>query len=221
MKAEKLIKLLAVTLILASAAIGCKKGLQGTTPLPGYKVGSISERPQGPKMSDVPPSPPTTPPDTVAKSNEMPPPSVPTTGIEPNPGGSHEGWIQDRKAFEAQTVYFEFDKATIKSSEISKLEAVASQMKSSYQGKALLVEGHCDERGTEEYNRALGERRALAVREFLVRLGMDPATVDTISFGEDRPADPAHNEAAWSKNRRGQIVLLSPPTGPVAGGSNP
>ena len=76
---------------------------------------------------------------------------------------------------------------------------------------ALLIEGHCDERGTEEYNRALGERRALSVREFLVTLGVAPDRVETVSFGEDRPADPGHSSAAWDKNRRGEIVLLSPP----------
>src|SRR5437899_12093675 len=76
---------------------------------------------------------------------------------------------------------------------------------------AVRVDGHCDERGTEEYNRSLGERRALALREELVRLGIDPTRVDTISYGEDRPADPGHDESAWRKNRRGEFILLTPP----------
>jgi peptidoglycan-associated lipoprotein len=78
----------------------------------------------------------------------------------------------------------------------------------------LRIEGHCDERGTEEYNRALGERRALAAREYLVlQKGLDASLVDTISYGEDRPADTGHNEAAWSKNRRDEFILLKPPGG--------
>jgi len=64
-------------------------------------------------------------------------------------------------------------------------------------GKALRIEGHCDERGTEEYNRSLGERRALAVRESLIHAGMDANLIDTISYGEDRPADPGHDKDAW------------------------
>ena len=80
-----------------------------------------------------------------------------------------------------------------------------------YPSAAVQVEGHCDERGTEEYNRALGERRALAAREALIGLGIASDRVDTISYGEDKPAVPGHNESAWSKNRRGAFVLLTPP----------
>ena len=80
-----------------------------------------------------------------------------------------------------------------------------------YRGKALRVEGHCDERGTEEYNRSLGDRRSLAIREYLARAGMDSQMIDSISYGEDRPKVQGHNEAAWSKNRRGEFILLDPP----------
>ena len=112
--------------------------------------------------------------------------------------------------FKADTVYFKFDEATIKASETHKLDSVSSRMKQ-YRGKALRVEGHCDERGTEEYNRSLGDRRALAIREYLVRAGMDHQMIDSISYGEDRPSVQGHNEAAWSKNRRGEFILLDPP----------
>jgi peptidoglycan-associated lipoprotein len=78
--------------------------------------------------------------------------------------------------------------------------------------KAVRVEGNCDERGTEEYNRSLGERRALAVREELVRLGIDPTRVDTKTWGKDNPAnDPGHDEAAWKKNRRDEFIVLTKP----------
>ena len=113
--------------------------------------------------------------------------------------------------FREQTVYFDFDKSAIKPSEVGKLQTVASKFKG-MPGKALRIEGHCDERGTEEYNRSLGERRALAVREKLVSFGVEANLIDTVSFGEDKPVDPGHNESAWSQNRRGEIILLSPPT---------
>ena len=116
---------------------------------------------------------------------------------------------QDRSQFREQTVYFDFDKSTIKSSEQSKIQAVASFLKSE-QRMMIEIEGHCDERGTAEYNRSLGERRALAVREYLISLGVAGERATTISFGEDRPADPGHGEAAWAKNRRGEFVLLRP-----------
>jgi len=68
-----------------------------------------------------------------------------------------------------------------------------------------VVEGHCDERGTQEYNMALGERRALAVRDYLINLGVPGQNLLTISYGEERPVDPGHNEAAWAKNRRAEF----------------
>jgi peptidoglycan-associated lipoprotein len=73
------------------------------------------------------------------------------------------------------------------------------------------VEGNCDERGTEEYNRSLGERRALAGREQLIGLGIDSGRVDTLSYGEDKPLSDGHNESAWKQNRRDDFILLTPP----------
>lgn len=121
-------------------------------------------------------------------------------------------WIADVDAFKDQTVYFDYDKANVKPGEIEKLREVARRMKSSFQGKALRIEGHCDERGTEEYNRTLGDKRAQAIRELLASEGLDPTMMPTITLGEDKPADPGHSEAAFSKNRRGELVLLSPPS---------
>ena len=116
---------------------------------------------------------------------------------------------QDRSAFAAETVYFDYDSSTIKSGEQAKLSAVASALKSDASAK-LLIEGNCDERGTEEYNRSLGERRALAAREALANDGVDASRVATRSYGEDRPADPGHTQASWAKNRRDEFVLLHP-----------
>jgi len=114
---------------------------------------------------------------------------------------------QDRAALASQTIYFDYDSSSIKPVEHMKLEAVASALKSDSSAK-LLVEGHCDERGTEEYNRSLGERRALSAREELAIMGVDAGRIATRSYGEDRSADPGHSESAWKKNRRDEFVLL-------------
>jgi len=139
-----------------------------------------------------------------------------TLGNGPAPTGGGEAapfnpddMAQDRSAFAADTVYFDYDSSTIKGSEQSKLTAIASALQSDASAK-LLVEGYCDERGTEEYNRSLGERRALAAREALANAGISADRVATRSYGEDRAADPGHTPAAWSKNRRDEFVLLHP-----------
>ena len=119
---------------------------------------------------------------------------------------------QDRAALAAYTIHFAYDRSDIRSSEKANLAAVAQALSSDPNTK-LLVEGNCDERGTEEYNRSLGERRALAAREALAKLGVDPMRVETRSFGKDKPVDPGHDESAWAKNRRDDFVLLHPKTG--------
>jgi peptidoglycan-associated lipoprotein len=116
---------------------------------------------------------------------------------------------QDRAALALDTVYFDYDSSSIKSGEQSKLDGVANALKSDPSAK-LLIEGNCDERGTEEYNRSLGERRAQAAREALANSGVDAGRIATRSYGEDRPADPGHTATAWAKNRRDEFVLLHP-----------
>jgi peptidoglycan-associated lipoprotein len=115
-------------------------------------------------------------------------------------------WPRNREIFKKDTVYFDFDSSTLKSSEKKKVADVADYLKKN-RGNGLEVEGHCDERGTDGYNRSLGERRALALREELARLGVDPMMIDTVSYGKDHPAVPGHDEAAWRKNRRGEFLL--------------
>lgn len=122
----------------------------------------------------------------------------------PGPRGTG---AEDRETLKGDTVYFDYDKSAIKSAEYAKVGAVAEYLKSN-STEDLVVEGHCDERGTEEYNRALGERRALAIRERLVNLGVPANRITTISYGKDRPVDVAHTEDAYAKNRRGEFVLL-------------
>jgi outer membrane protein OmpA-like peptidoglycan-associated protein len=116
----------------------------------------------------------------------------------------------DRSVFKDQTVYFEFDQAHVKVGEASKVEQVVGAFKAKPTGFDLLIEGHCDERGTEEYNRSLGERRALALRELLMKSGIDGQHIYTRTFGKDQPAVVGHDEAAWGKNRRGEFILVLP-----------
>jgi len=119
-------------------------------------------------------------------------------------------WPRNREIFKKDTVHFDFDSSAIKPAEKPKVAAVAEYLKS-HPGDAVEVEGHCDERGTEEYNRSLGERRALALREELARQGVNPMTIDTVSYGKDKPATPGHDEAAYRKNRRGEFLLETAP----------
>ena len=104
-------------------------------------------------------------------------------------------------------VQFGYDSFQIAPTEIMKVEAVADYMRS--EGDVLLVvEGHCDERGSREYNMALGEHRALAVRAHIVRLGIDGQRIQTRSYGEEQPLDAGHNESAWRRNRRAEFKLF-------------
>jgi len=105
-----------------------------------------------------------------------------------------------------ESIHFDFDKSFIRADAKPTLQAVADYMKKNPDAK-LQIEGHCDERGTPEYNFALGERRANAAMKYLVNLGVAGSRITTISYGEEKPADPEHNEAAWAKNRRDVFVL--------------
>jgi peptidoglycan-associated lipoprotein len=189
MKVSNLIKILSLGLILA-VAVGCKHKPPPVTNLP--KPGTTGEGP-GPGQGEK-----------IAGADEK---GV-TGGIPQSLG--HQGWPENPDFFKADTVYFEFDSSSVKPSEKSKVADVANHLKSN-PNDAVRVDGHCDERGTEEYNRSLGERRALALREELVMLGIEPTRVDTTSFGKDKPADTGHDDAAWRKNRRGEFILLTPP----------
>ncbi len=104
-----------------------------------------------------------------------------------------------------QTVYFEYDRFDIRSDQQETLRQNAKVIQA-YPDVNIQVQGHCDERGSEEYNLALGDKRARAGKDFLVDLGISPDRLSTISFGEERPVDPGHDETAWAKNRRDEFV---------------
>ena len=105
-----------------------------------------------------------------------------------------------------KNIYFDFDRSTIRPEFQPVLEGVAGWL-NDRPDKQLLIEGHCDERGTDEYNLALGERRALSVRRYLVGLGIAPDRLHTISYGEEQPAVSGSDEAAWAKNRRAEFKV--------------
>jgi len=201
MKLKATLNLLIITLLLVGGATGCKKKLQRTTLLPGHVAAPVGDAsPGGPILGELPPV-------DLAEGSGL---DALNNGGIPLSNEDRSLWIEDRQTFAGETVYFDFDKSNVRPSEVAKIENVAALFKT-LSGKALRIEGHCDERGTEEYNRALGERRALSVREYLITLGVNANDIETVSYGEDRPVDPSSNEQAWAANRRGEFVVLSPP----------
>jgi len=110
-------------------------------------------------------------------------------------------------AFESEPIYFDFDESILKPEARAILAKKATWLRANPQYR-LRVEGHCDERGTSEYNVALGEKRAVAAAEYLRHLGISADRISTISYGEERPADPSHTEEAWAENRRDEFRLI-------------
>lgn len=102
-------------------------------------------------------------------------------------------------------LYFDFDKSVVRPDQVAKIEGNALLLKSNPEVK-VRIEGNCDERGTNEYNMALGERRATSALKYLVNLGVTEDRLTTLSYGEEKPVNPGHNEAAWAENRRGDFV---------------
>jgi len=117
-----------------------------------------------------------------------------------------EGEIFESKLL--KDIHFDFDKYDIRPGDTEILKENGTLLKK-YSNVKIQIEGHCDERGTVEYNLALGERRANSTKKYLTSLGISPDRISTISYGEERPLDPGHNEEAWAKNRRAHTIILS------------
>jgi len=198
MKLNKFANLLVIGLVLTIAASGCRKKPVGLTNLPGSGTPNVRDTGFGNPIQPAQPMP--TGPDVTGRPDY--------TGTPQGPG--HQGWIENSQALKTDTVYFDFDSSVIKAGEKPKVATVADYLKAN-SAAAVRVEGNCDERGTEEYNRSLGERRALAVREELIRLGIDATRADTISYGKDKPAVPGTGESVWKQNRRDDFIVLTPP----------
>jgi peptidoglycan-associated lipoprotein len=135
--------------------------------------------------------------------------NVGESGIPPNarPDNFNPDKDCDYQTLASDTVYFAFDSSIIPGAERGKLQQVADWMKSN-PGRSLFLAGHADKRGTPAYNLALGERRALAVREYLVGLGLPATALYTNSYGADRPAVDGDTEEAYAKNRRAEIGVI-------------
>jgi len=143
-------------------------------------------------------------------STEAPPPPATTETQAPPPPPSEET-APKPPAEETTTqhtladAFFDYDEAALRADAKTALEGDAKYMEAN-SGSKVVIEGHCDERGSVEYNLALGERRAKAAKDFLVSYGIPETRMTTISYGKERPFDPGHDESAWAKNRRAHVV---------------
>ena len=165
-------------------------------------------RSQPPVARPTPPAPPppttsTRPADPPAPTREpMPPQPLPTDDVSAR---SLDDLNRDSPL---QPVFFALDSAEISDAGRATLQANAAVLKK-YPSWVITIEGHCDERGTAEYNLALGERRAVSARAYLMSLGIDANRIRTVSYGSEFPFDPAHQESAWSRNRRAHFVITA------------
>ena len=196
MKLIKLSALLVLALALSLGTTGCKKKNRAVTKIPDgtSRVGSRAD-PIFDNTGRVSGG------DGTIRTEPFS--GLPTSPLDPS------NLIQDRARFAPFTVHFAFDSASVKSSEQVKISAVATEMKNN-PGLMVIIEGHCDERGTEGYNQTLGEKRALTLREELAKLGVNSDHVFTKTLGEMQPAVDGHNESAWGQNRRGEFIAATP-----------
>ena len=152
---------------------------------------------------------PTEPPEPAEVEAPVTPPAEPIREPEPEPpsdfGRDGVTPIDGNGRPISRTFYFDFDKSVIKPASFAALELHAQILRRN-SDRSIVIEGHCDERGTREYNLALGERRADAVRSFLISAGVTSRQIETVSYGEERPEDPGHNESAWERNRRAIVT---------------
>jgi peptidoglycan-associated lipoprotein len=173
-------------------------------------VSGACSRRQPPAATPAPPPVVTAPPDTPAPPAPPPQRVEETLPVPPQP----EDTIANRSLDDLnrdspfQPVFFGLDSSELDDAGRRAAQSNAELLKK-YPTWMVTVEGHADERGTAEYNLALGERRAVAVRTYLVSLGISPDRIRTVSYGTEFPFDPGHNEEAWAKNRRGHFVITS------------
>jgi peptidoglycan-associated lipoprotein len=187
---------LALVLLIVSPA--CKKK---TTPVV-TPSGANTTTMRPPDVDPPPPLPSeTTVPDRPDFVQETPTEeTVPSDIEELNRWVQRQGHVRD--------AFYNYDEATLDDAAQAALTASATWLKGQGAGYSLLVEGHCDERGTEQYNLALGDKRANSAKDYLVTLGVDARRIRTVSYGEERPFEEGHDDAAWSQNRRAHLVLV-------------
>ena len=192
MKGARSFALLAVTAALVTVVACSKKTPPVARPAPP---------PPASAANTAPPRPPA-PPEPVREPVAVPPEPVRDDAI------SSASLDDLNKNSPLKPVYFELDSSDLSSSNQKALDDNAALLKR-YPSWAVTVEGHCDERGTAEYNLALGERRAIAARAYLVSLGIAADRLRTVSYGKEFPFDPGHDESAFAKNRRAHFVITA------------
>jgi peptidoglycan-associated lipoprotein len=132
--------------------------------------------------------------------------SVATPAPASTPSKSDEQALEDlQKMLAGEVLNFDFDRADLSAESRERLQRIA-EILAKHPGLTVRIEGHCDERGGEEFNLQLGQMRAAAAKKYLGNLGIASARIDTISYGKTRPANPAHNEQAWTENRRANVI---------------
>jgi peptidoglycan-associated lipoprotein len=185
----RLRSLLFICLVLLMGATACRKG-------------------QPPVARPTPPAPP--PPTASTRPADPPPPVREPMPPQPLPADDVSGRSLDdlNRDSPLQPIFFDFDSSDVNDASRTVLQANAAVLKK-YPTWVITIEGHCDERGTAEYNLALGERRAVAARAYLVSLGLDASRLRTVSYGSEFPFDPAHQESAWNRNRRAHFVITA------------
>lgn len=157
------------------------------------------------EVEQAPPPPP--------QVKEQPKPKVETPPVKEEPKLTEQELFMKKTLEEINAekplslIYFDFDMYFIREDAKSVLQQNAAWLKK-FSSAKILIEGHCDERGTEEYNMALGEKRAKAAMDYLISLGIGADRVRIVSYGKSQPLDPGHNESAWDMNRRGQFVVI-------------
>ena len=162
--------------------------------LAGALLGGCKTKPEEPIVEAEPEPTPVVPP-----AEPVPPPPPPRVDDQNNPVNPSTGRPLGR------TFYFEFDQSRLSERDLRVLAMHADYLRD-FRNRSIVIEGHCDERGTREYNLALGERRAQAVQSYLTSAGVRASQIDTVSYGEERPEDPGHDESAWAKNRRAEMT---------------
>ena len=181
MRIHRSLKAAALLGAFIALAVGCKKKPPTTTP---------EATPPPPAVTEAPPTPaPTAPPPAVRETDVL------SQDLQTL---NSKGYLKD--------AFFDFDKADLRDDARTALAADAQWLKQ-YGSIKVLVEGHCDERGTEEYNLSLGQKRASSVKDYLVSLGVEGSRVNTVSYGKARPFCTDHDENCWQQNRRGHFVI--------------
>jgi peptidoglycan-associated lipoprotein len=200
-KKQVIIAIAAVCFLTAS----CAKRQVATTEPPPPEAAPAEPPAPAPTPAHAP-APPPAPVAAITPEPAPPPPSYPPPATRAR---------IDQLLANIEDAYFDYDRATLRPDAMKTLQADATELADilkNYPSFKLTVEGHCDERGSAEYNVALGAQRATAAKDFLVQSGIPPAQLDVTSYGNERPVCTDHSEACWQRNRRVHFVAMAPPT---------